>query len=479
MTDFGLAKVALVSRAEASGLVSGTPAYMAPEQFRGELPSVETDIYALGYVVYVCLAGKLPIGNADPMYFHLMMTPPPIAGAPAYMNAAILKAVSKERKDRFPSALAFAEALRGATVRTAPEVRTETYALPLPLADHGTQSGSRTKISKSWLILIAALFGVILLFLSAAVLTRKSSPDTTAKSSPDSDSPTEPGALPPLPLLNPAPRIDEIPPVIESARVTRVPGPLVPAVTRPEILTRLRVTGTRVLAFGPDGTLYLTSDGSDIGAVRNGQLAWQFSAGSDTNRFTFAPDGLIWVHNWSGDQGLFCFNAAGQGGELVNPAMKAKYLAQLSKLESSPAPVECVSARNGYNGPGVERRGARNALAWRTPIDYECEQDPVVGRNGNILLQTKSRTVYLLSEAGAIRWTYPAPCLVKRSPLLLSNDTAVALCSHPNMLIGIADGQQRFSVQPKSETSGPLAERRAARFTASSILKFTTSATWH
>lgn len=58
VTDFGLAKAVQQSRVEMSQSISGTPAYMAPEQFRGEMPSAETDIYALGFVAYACLAGR-------------------------------------------------------------------------------------------------------------------------------------------------------------------------------------------------------------------------------------------------------------------------------------------------------------------------------------------------------------------------------------------------------------------------------------
>ncbi len=64
LLDFGIAKQLEASDADASrtrtGLQLMTPAYAAPEQVRGELTGVYTDVYALGVVLYELLAGKLP-----------------------------------------------------------------------------------------------------------------------------------------------------------------------------------------------------------------------------------------------------------------------------------------------------------------------------------------------------------------------------------------------------------------------------------
>jgi serine/threonine protein kinase len=57
ITDFGLA-IAATEVASQSGDVSGTPAYMAPEQLAGKGTSVRSDIYALGLVLYEILTGK-------------------------------------------------------------------------------------------------------------------------------------------------------------------------------------------------------------------------------------------------------------------------------------------------------------------------------------------------------------------------------------------------------------------------------------
>lgn len=59
LADFGLAR-ARGAAATGTGLLMGTPAYMAPEQLAGAEPSASTDLYALGVLVFELLTGRLP-----------------------------------------------------------------------------------------------------------------------------------------------------------------------------------------------------------------------------------------------------------------------------------------------------------------------------------------------------------------------------------------------------------------------------------
>jgi serine/threonine-protein kinase len=69
--DFAVAKdLDLATLAGSSGLI-GTPAYMAPEQFRGRPLDCRADIYALGVTLYVMLAGRPPFeGPSFADYFR-------------------------------------------------------------------------------------------------------------------------------------------------------------------------------------------------------------------------------------------------------------------------------------------------------------------------------------------------------------------------------------------------------------------------
>ena len=73
ITDFGLAKLIGEQQEDADitaeGTIMGTPAYMSPEQARGEIREIgpATDIHALGAILYEMLAGRRPFGSGTPM----------------------------------------------------------------------------------------------------------------------------------------------------------------------------------------------------------------------------------------------------------------------------------------------------------------------------------------------------------------------------------------------------------------------------
>jgi serine/threonine-protein kinase len=123
--DFGMAKVLAGEKRDITmeGLIVGTASVMAPEQVEQRPVDERTDIYAAGIMLYEMVVGHKPFQHADiqrlmRMHVEEKPVPPrkllgPAALAPA-IDAAIMRALAKDPRDRFQSAHEMAEALTDA-----------------------------------------------------------------------------------------------------------------------------------------------------------------------------------------------------------------------------------------------------------------------------------------------------------------------------------------------------------------------------
>ena len=131
LTDFGIARHA-DSTTTTMG-AAGTPAYMAPEQIRGEVVTAATDVYAMGMMVYEMLTGRRPFEGkglktsssqsggtqADLIRAAHLNQPPPdpstlYTNISPQMAAIMLKALNKNPQERFQDIMAFYSAIRSA-----------------------------------------------------------------------------------------------------------------------------------------------------------------------------------------------------------------------------------------------------------------------------------------------------------------------------------------------------------------------------
>jgi eukaryotic-like serine/threonine-protein kinase len=131
--DFGLAKRdAGEVTMTFDGQVLGTPAYMSPEQARGEGHKVDgrSDVYSLGVILYQLLTGELPFRGTTRMLLHQVLHDDPRPPRrlndkiPRDLETVCLKAMAKEPARRYPGAGEFADDLRrflkGDSIRARP-----------------------------------------------------------------------------------------------------------------------------------------------------------------------------------------------------------------------------------------------------------------------------------------------------------------------------------------------------------------------
>ncbi|MFD7902981.1 serine/threonine protein kinase [Kitasatospora sp. NPDC059747] len=125
IADFGIARPGSDARLTVPGMVLGTAAYQAPEQASTGPVTGSADLYALGVVLYECLAGRLPFDGETALEVilqHLTEPVPPLPDPiPGPVRAIVERAMAKDPGERWPDAAAMAEAVREALAAGAAE----------------------------------------------------------------------------------------------------------------------------------------------------------------------------------------------------------------------------------------------------------------------------------------------------------------------------------------------------------------------
>ena len=92
--------------------IPGTPSYMAPELFLGAPGDEASDLYALGVTVYRAFSGDYPYGEIEPFTKPRFGKPRPLSSRrpdlPAWLDAAVLRSIAVDPRDRHGDVLEFA-----------------------------------------------------------------------------------------------------------------------------------------------------------------------------------------------------------------------------------------------------------------------------------------------------------------------------------------------------------------------------------
>ncbi len=149
--DFGIAALADSSSTLTHGGVIGTPAYMSPEQARGEPVDHRADVYALGAVIYRCVTGRVPFSAGDTpsllyaVIHDMPLRPSAIARVDGDLERVILLALAKSRGARLASVAELIAAFEAATTGALPAAlvrRADALAREQPWAEPVRRPGS-------------------------------------------------------------------------------------------------------------------------------------------------------------------------------------------------------------------------------------------------------------------------------------------------------------------------------------------------
>jgi len=212
--DFGIAKLESIESAETrTGTIMGTPAYLAPEQARGEKAvDHRADVYGLGAVLYELLSGKKPHpGDSHNAILHHICTQPALPleaealGLPAELVAGVQRALASNPAERQASAEELARDVAPWARREvwpAPPRATEEIPPPNPGAPASSTTASSRRARRPWVrrlalggLAVGAAAGLVTAFL----LTRPAARQPLARPLPPGTSffvpPPNPGAV--------------------------------------------------------------------------------------------------------------------------------------------------------------------------------------------------------------------------------------------------------------------------------------------
>jgi serine/threonine-protein kinase len=127
--DFGISKAQKRdTNLTRTGLIMGTPSYMAPEQARGDKVDHRVDVYAVGALLYTALTGKKPFDNDDPTtILGMVLTSEPVRPRaidpmiPEGLEVVVQRAMAKDPRDRYQTMVDLGEALAPFELANAPQ----------------------------------------------------------------------------------------------------------------------------------------------------------------------------------------------------------------------------------------------------------------------------------------------------------------------------------------------------------------------
>ncbi len=189
LSDFGLAQIQDASVSLTGSALLGTPAYVSPEQARGEKVDARSDQYSLGILLFLLATGQLPFDAETPMAVAIKQVHEPLPlprkvnpNVPEVVERVILKATAKEPQDRFASVAEMNRAFQAALAHVLdptsppPKVVLPPSAVTVPLRGGGERQ--RRWRQRVLLAAAASLGAVLCVSVSSVLAARMLAPAT-------------------------------------------------------------------------------------------------------------------------------------------------------------------------------------------------------------------------------------------------------------------------------------------------------------
>ncbi|MEK7278817.1 MAG: protein kinase, partial [Chloroflexota bacterium] len=456
LTDFGIAKLLEgAAHFTASGSLTGTPAYMSPEQARGERLDARSDIYSLGIVLYEMVIGRVPFEAETPLAVVLkhLQDPLPLPSTikpdldPA-IERVLLKALAKDANDRFAttgeflaawkkalSGEAYAEMAATGRAASAPAPSTGRTIARAPTVPSAKADQSTARRALPIILTLIGLAALAIMAVLAVVMVNqqnKAAPTALPAATSSVESTSTPAASLDLTAATPLP------------------------------------VDPRWTSWAAGNTVYsvATTGGLLIGGGPGGLTVWNTADGSIIRRFTTAdglPDATVNVVFVDGDGTLW----VGTGGGLAHfdgtvwttytteDGLDSNYVSALARIGDSLV----VGTQYSYDGGGLN---VFDGFSWTHVPDFPSaspdENPDKLSYNINVIAQSSTGewlvgTTNGLGTFDGATWTR-----LSTTDGLPDNDvTALLIGDGVESMIGTNGGAVRF------ENLSPIEQLRGVR----------------